>query len=328
MDKGTKSILKKKRIEKAIKNFDEQPEDSKDYKIFVPITDMKHFENLLSIGILKASERGGTLIVGVIIEVPAQTPLYAGKKRFLEKVKTLEEKMEKKIENEVNKDITLEEKVIFTHDYKSTVVETAKKKDVDLLLLEWLEEFTHSELLGSSIDWILHHAPCDIILFKDRGLSINKKKSILVPTPIVSDIGLTVDIVSSLAREKGDYIEFVRVVDPDATKEEIAKIEEFHESIKNRCKAESSSKILKGRNIVKNLLEESEKYDLILLSSSRKSLIKGFLFGTIPNEIADKSETSILMVQEKSSSKKDYLAKVNMFFRRIKRRLLEKIGKV
>ncbi|RZN62836.1 amino acid permease [Methanonatronarchaeum sp. AMET6-2] len=305
-----RGVITQRKASKALEKFSEQPDEKEDYRVLVPISDVKHLENLINIGMEIAEDKCGKIIPAIILEIPEQTPLYAYKERYAKKMEMLEEATLNTIEENAEYDIMEEEVVLYTHSYKKSVVDLAEKEDADLILVEWLDEFSHSELLGSSVDYILHHANCDVAVFKDRGFKPREYNKILLPTRLSSKIGLTLDIASAIASKGEGLIELLRVIDPGASKKEIEKIREFQKRSRKRIKVESDSKIIKNKDVVEALLSESEQFDLVVMSASQESALKGFLFGTIPNEVADKTDSSILIVQEKKTKRPRLTAKI------------------
>ncbi|WGI16998.1 amino acid permease [Methanonatronarchaeum sp. AMET-Sl] len=307
-----RGAITQRKASKALDNFDEVPDDLDDYRVLVPITDIKHLENLIKIGMEVAEDKRGKIIPAIILEIPDQTPLYAYKDRYAKKREMLEDAVLNIIEENAEYDIMEEEHIVYTHSYKNTVIDLAEKEDADMILVEWLEEFSHSELLGSSIDYILHNADCDVAIFKDRGFMPNKHNKILLPTRLSSKIGLTLDLASAIASKGDGFIELLRVIDPRASSKEIEKIQKFQERSEKRIEVESTSRIIKDKDVSKALISESKKFDLVVMSASQESALKGFLFGTIPNEVADKTDTSILIVQEKKSRRPKTTTKIKI----------------
>ncbi|OUJ18648.1 Amino acid transporter fused to UspA-like domain [Methanonatronarchaeum thermophilum] len=320
-----RGAITQRKASKALDNFDEKTKDFEDYRVLVPITDIKHVENLIKIAMEIAEDKKGRIIPAIILEIPDQTPLYAYKNKYAKKREMLEEAVLNIIEENAEYDIMEEEVIVYTHSFKKTTVDLAEKEDADLILLEWLDEFSHSELLGSSVDYILHNAESDVAVFKDRGFNPTKHNKILLPTRLSSKIGLTLDLSSAIARKGNGFIELLRIINPRASSNEIEKIKEFQKRSEKRIKEESSSRIIKSKDVTKALINESRKFDLVVMSASQESALKGFLFGTIPNEVADKTDTSVLIVQEKKSRRPKTTTKIKIKISGILRWITRKI---
>ncbi len=65
--------------------------------------------------------------------------------------------------------VAVEADEIVSHDTKHAVVNFADERGVDTVLTEHEPLRLRSRLLGDPIDWVVRHAPCDVLLVDNRG---------------------------------------------------------------------------------------------------------------------------------------------------------------
>ena len=65
--------------------------------------------------------------------------------------------------------VAVEADEIVSHDTKHAVVNFAEERGVDTVLTEHEPLRLRSRLLGDPIDWVVRHAPCDVLLVDNRG---------------------------------------------------------------------------------------------------------------------------------------------------------------
>jgi nucleotide-binding universal stress UspA family protein len=65
--------------------------------------------------------------------------------------------------------VAVEADEVVSHDTKHAVVNFADERGVDTVLAEHEPLRLRSRLLGDPIDWVVRHAPCDVLLVDDRG---------------------------------------------------------------------------------------------------------------------------------------------------------------
>jgi amino acid transporter len=109
-------------------------------------------------------DRDGRVVVTRFSEVPDQAPLVdleltPAERSFEDRMTALAETL----------DVALEPGEIVSHDTKHAVVNYAERRGVDAILAEHEPLRLRSRLLGQPIDWVVRHAPCDVLLVDNLG---------------------------------------------------------------------------------------------------------------------------------------------------------------
>jgi amino acid transporter len=109
---------------------------------------------------------GGRVVVVQFDEVPDQAPLNHAAEvqspadvRFETQTEGLSEEF----------DVDIEYGEIVSHDTKRAIVNFAEERGVEAVVAEHERLRLRSRLLGDPIDWVVRHAPCDVLLVENRG---------------------------------------------------------------------------------------------------------------------------------------------------------------
>ena len=109
---------------------------------------------------------GGSIVVVRFQEVPDQVPLTDDVAVQSPSDISFETRIDS-LSTELDVDIEANE--IVSHDTKHAVVNFAADRGVDTILAEHEPLRLRSQLLGDPIDWIVRHAPCDVLLVDNLG---------------------------------------------------------------------------------------------------------------------------------------------------------------
>nr|WP_283102328.1 universal stress protein [Haloplanus sp. XH21] len=108
----------------------------------------------------------GRVVVVRFDEIPDQAPLTKDAARQSSADRSFEARIES-LPTEFGVDIEADE--IVSHDTKHAVVNFASRRGVDSIVAEHEPLRLRSRLVGDPIDWIVRHAPCDVLLVDNLG---------------------------------------------------------------------------------------------------------------------------------------------------------------
>ena len=125
-----------------------------------------HEASLVRLAADLVRERDGRVEVVRFEEVPDQAPLdatateqSAADVAFEDRVAALAADL----------GVTVETGEIVSHDTKHAIVNHATDRGVDAVLAEHERLRLRSRVVGDPIDWVVRHAPCDVVLVENRG---------------------------------------------------------------------------------------------------------------------------------------------------------------
>ncbi|WP_049928510.1 universal stress protein [Halopiger goleimassiliensis] len=158
-------------------------------------------------------------------------------------------------------DVPIQYGEIVSHDTKRAIVNFAEHEDVDAILLERRPDYLEQQFLGGSIEWILRHAPCDVLLAEDR--SFDDVSEITVLTDRGPYDPSKVRIADALASELGATIRLVYAVEESATSDFKETLDDYHEELVALCSAPVTTEIV----------ETESDEDLIGVAESAEFLV-------------------------------------------------------
>ena len=176
-------------------------------------------------------------------------------------------------------------------------MDEASYRQADLLLVGWQGDFSVSQIYNSSIQRIISNATADVAVLKNRGLEA--MDSILIPWGGGPHAQLGLEFAMRIGEATGATIHVLRIVQPGVNTD----LE--RQAVKN-----SVTQIIGDYERVHYHVQEAEDfmermqwfldnggYDLVIIGASHEWRIRNFLFGSIPDIVADYADSSVLMVR-------------------------------
>lgn len=138
---------------------------------------------------------------------------------------------------------------------------------------------------------------------------------ILVPTSGGPNAPLAIRLALLMAHESEATVTAIYAVDSDATDEEIAegeaRIQQTIDAMREQAEALSKEKghswkqeeipvegrVIRAPDVVSGIAGAGSEYDLLLIGSSEESLIDQMLFGNIPEQVARRSQSPVIIVK-------------------------------
>lgn len=149
---------------------DVMEDDEEPYRVLVALSSAvsgNRGRNLLRIAAHMAKQRNGHVSMVWFEAVPAQAPLRAMAQRKTGAEEAFEREI-KALADQVDVPTTCE--IVVTHNRKRAIVNKTRREGAGLLLLELADEAAGFRPFWSVTGWIQRHAPCDVLLFHDKGL--------------------------------------------------------------------------------------------------------------------------------------------------------------
>jgi nucleotide-binding universal stress UspA family protein len=123
--------------------------------------DERRVETLISLAADLVRDDDGRVVVVRFEEVPDQAPLTPDTATQSAADRSFERRIER-LGEELAVDIEADE--IVSHDTKHAIVNVAERRGVDAIVAEHEPLRLRSRLIGDPIDWVVRHAPCDVLL--------------------------------------------------------------------------------------------------------------------------------------------------------------------
>lgn len=281
--------------EQQIKHIESAKLDKKEIKILIPMSKLKHEEDLLTLAAWMTKKRKAVVQAVQIKEVPLQTP-YEVVKEMIEGAETEFDHRTQEFARKIG--LAVETYEILSHDWKQSVINFAAIQGTDLILLDWEEEFHHELIHGSDVHWIMQHAPCDVTVFKDRGLE--KVRDILLTSTSDAYDNIKVRMANSIGIANKATVTFFQVIDPEVGMLHKRNITKYHNILKKNCVCTSRSLIKESKDADSEMIREANVHDMIILSATEHHSLKDAIFGHIEDRVIKKVDCSVLITKHRS----------------------------
>ncbi len=260
--------------------YEEKEIERRPYRILVPLANPETVNDLIRLASIIAREKDGEILAMSVIKVPEQLPVSSGK-IFLDEKKPI---ITRAVEV-CPPDIPISTLIRVGHSIPQGITDTARSRGCNLIILGWRGwTWRKDRILGSTIDPVAVHAPCDLIVAKFRAFDPEKIRRILLPTIGGVHAGFALEIAKIFER-LGGRIRAVRIV------KEGEKLEEF--TIEDGLKID----LIHAPSVRKKIIELSEDADLIVIGATEEPLFKRLIFGALPEAVAREAHCTVIMVK-------------------------------
>lgn len=267
------------------------------FRVLVPLANPASVTQLIQLAAALVSDRDGEIVALRVRVVPEQVSpsvddlRIEGERQILEHAHAVAQKH----------GIPLTSLVRVGHNAARAILETARERECDLILMGWKGyTATSQKILGEITDAVVRHARRDIMLAKltdDRPL-----RNFLLPTAGGSHARRAEDYIASVARYFNGALTVCSVTAPGSTEEIITGLNNQLEEAKDRIVADKPvrvhSKIIHSASVVGGIVEEAGGYDAVVVGATRDKLYKQILFGNIPESIARSTDVPVILVRQ------------------------------
>jgi len=188
----------------------------------------------------------------------------------------------------------------FSNDPAEDIVDVAKAKAADLVLLGWHKPLLGQRILGGTVRKVMEDASGMVGVFIDRGMSEIRK--VLVPFLSNRHDMAALILARRLAKNRKAEITILHIKTSDSSVGEGSTTNPSEIFSSQEGESQIHLKTLVSRNPVDTVLEESRQgYDLVLIGVSEEMKLDRAMFGLRPERIAAECPTSLLIVQQKDA---------------------------
>ncbi|WP_018257427.1 amino acid permease [Halomicrobium katesii] len=187
--------------------------ENKPYEVLVAITremDREREAGLLRIAADLVRPHDGRVVAVWFEEVPDQMDLETASETQSPADVQFEEQTDD-LADDLN--VAVDTGEIVSHDTKHAIVNFARHRGVDAIVAEHEHRRLRSRLLGDPVDWIVDHAPCDVLLVDNRGY--DRPERIAVEDDGGPFHPNTVAITDALAAENDGHVVFTAQSDDE-----------------------------------------------------------------------------------------------------------------
>jgi nucleotide-binding universal stress UspA family protein len=175
---------------------------------------------------------------------------------------------------------------------------------VGLILMGWRGQLSTGRVSNSVVKDVVHGAPCDVAVLRDRGITETDIKRVLVPIGGGPHARLALQLAWDIVKAEGGSLTALRIYpEPeDVCEVELDVLRQCVEDELGHVPEDVTFRLTCRESIAEGIMEEvtgaEESYDLIAIGASEEWFLRDLLFGSVPDQIADGAPCSVLMVRK------------------------------
>jgi len=278
------------------------------HEILVPVANPLTAESLIKMAVILEQARGeSTLTALSVVKTPGTTPLGLaqdmldmqenGRKVLLKQVADYAHEQGAPVRTLLRA----------TRGVASGILSVAESRGgVGLILMGWRGQLSTHRVKGSVVKDVVHGAPCDVAVLRDRG--VEEIKRVLVPVGGGPHARLALRLGWDIVKAVGGSLTALRIL-PGAEEVnleiEMDVLQQLTEDVLRDISKEVACRLKCDESIVNGILaefsqaeEQGEGYDLIVMGASEEWFLRDLLFGSITDHVADNVSCSVLMVRK------------------------------
>ncbi len=273
----------------------DEPVELERYRVFLPLREFEDTE-LVEFGAHVARSRNGELSLLNVVEIPRNLPPKAIRFRYVDdRIRGLQRLAK------IGAQHGVDTRPVVKIGYKvyEIILDTIREEAVNLLVMGWRGERVEGDrrILGSNIDYLIENAPCDVVVFKTKGLQHPLEKIVLLTSPIWSIEGIG-DLALILAEQERPTIQVVSLVseqsEADRTKAEAMAFLEKCERLGVRVEHH----IVYSRAWEPVAIQESSEASLLLLRASSPAGPRRYSLNPVEDRIAKLANCPVLILRK------------------------------
>ena len=275
--------------------------------ILLPLSNPATEEALLSVGTALAKARRARLHLAHVVSLPRQTPLEAGRIEFERMRREQETLLDVASRRATEKGIRARTNALVAHSVPSALLNIADIEQTDIILMGWRGAVRGPLLRGTNVSGVAKAADRNVLVLKDNGLS--KVDRILVPVGGGPHTKLGLKVAQQLAVQWGATITAMTVKVDREYSEAISAFDVANQRFLQNFGVKFVRDIMKevgvtaeilaviDTDISRGIINIAADYDLIIIGASEEWAVSQWLFGSIPDRVANQASVSVLMAR-------------------------------
>lgn len=267
------------------------------FRVLVPLANPANVRQLIDLAAAIATERKGEIVALRVAIIPEQlTPSL--EESYVEQEREI---MELAYATALKYKVPVTSLVRVGHNAARAILETARDRDCDLVILGWKGHTTTAQkILGEVVDDVVRHVRADVMLVKQ--VSDEPLRNFLLPMAGGEHARGAEQYVASLVRQHEGALTLCSVVSPIAPASTLGQIgQQLTEAVSriktNGTRLELAHKVIPHKSVTEAIIDESSAYDAVVIGAAGGGRYPNILFGTIPEEIATGSDRTVILVK-------------------------------
>ncbi|MFH2041084.1 MAG: amino acid permease [Acidobacteriota bacterium] len=174
------------------------------------------------------------------------------------------------------------------------ILSAVRESRTKMLIMGWHgRPRRHSYILGSTVDYIIERAPCNVVILKDCGKC--QFKRILVPVAGGPNSAFALEISTILA-EKHDSRITALFVNDSREKTDSESLSKLYPE-RNISSDRIDIKRIQSHDVVQAILDETNEHDLVILGATLDPLLRQVTRESVAHAVAKKCSKPMILVK-------------------------------
>ncbi|GAB6880495.1 amino acid permease [Halorubrum gandharaense] len=266
-----------------------QPEGG-DYRVFVPLSNPKTQEHLITLASAIAKQRDGTVVAVNIANVPDQTSLEAARDRGAHDA--AHGLLDSARNNAETFGVDVETHVVLSHRTFEEIFDATRTYGADITVMGWSDDPHGSPgRAESAIDELAHSLPCDFLVFKDRGFDPSQ---ILLPTAGGPDSDLSAAVAQMLQAEFDSEVTLLHIT------EDADEGEAFLKSWADEHDLSDARRRVESGDVETRIAEAATEATMIIIGATETGLLSRLVRGSLVLDVLYDVECSVLLAEKQN----------------------------
>jgi nucleotide-binding universal stress UspA family protein len=299
-------LLQRERPLELVIGAVEQAAEAERHEILVPVANPTTAKSLVNLAATLARGHPGTGVAALsIAPVPVNLPLSVAQEHLERANAGPPDVLRRAAKHGAVAGVRVDLLRRAAYGVASGIIGVAESRpETRLILLGWRGPLTLGRVRASVDKEVLRSARCDVAVFLDRHLEHVQR--ILVPAGGGPHARLGLRMAYDLARSEGAQVVVLRVARPaedlDIPAEELAMRHLIHREL-GETGEHVSACVVPSPSVVDGILNQAAQgYDLVIIGASEEWFLRNWLFGAIPDMVAERAPCSVLLVKKHEPS--------------------------
>jgi len=269
---------------------EEKAPEGDQYRIMVAVANPNNALDMIRTTYLLSEAKQARIDLLHMVPVPDQTPLSEAEKFLMEGKEGIVEAMLYLILK-----FPLTTTIKYCRNIARGILSTVREKRINMLIMGWHGKPRRLAFsMGSTVDYIIERAPCNVVVLKDCGKK--EFKRILVPFAGGPNSEFALEIAQIIAKESGGQITSLIISDSLAKRstQEAQRSDEASPSVKIK---HIQVKKISSRHVGETILKESDMHDLVILGSTRDPYIRQVSRESVSHHVAQSCAKPMIIVK-------------------------------
>ncbi|UCC64021.1 MAG: amino acid permease, partial [Anaerolineae bacterium] len=280
----------------------EQVVEAERHEILVPVANPATAPSLLKMAAALAGGNPEPRVVALsVVPVPLSVPLQ-GARDYLDTIETDKRQLLRDVARWGQETgVPLRPLLRPAYNVASGICEIAKNRsETRMILLGWRGPFSLRRIRTSIDKEVIRSAAVDTAVFLDRHTA--QLRRILVPVGGGPHARLGLRLAHELAESQGAEVVVMRIVLRPETLDMAAEEAALNSIIRNEWGKTGngvSACVVPSHSVVAGIVDEAARgYDLLIIGASEEWFLRNWLFGSIPDVVAEQASCSVLLVRK------------------------------